>query len=279
MAKRMHDTEIWDQDWFIDLPNKYKLLFNFIKDKCDDCGVWRPNKSLIQKIIGEPVTLEDFLTFVNNGDKERIMVLPNGRWFLKEFFIFQYGNKFNPQSPVHRGFLKRLLSHSIHLNQIPKIVCYKLQNADLEQLNEIAYQYPNDSLLLSYGYPINRAKDKNKDIAKDKDKDYIEITQEPEKKINGHQQEPIGSEATVDAARKAWDDQRWRESTCIGNSIKEPDLKKWMSMYNASIMNDVILNFNVNTYKKMFGGWLQNQKSKGYSVSSGVKELDVLKKL
>jgi len=279
MAKRMHDTEIWDQDWFIDLPNKYKLLFHFIKDKCDDCGVWRPNKSLIQKIIGEPVTLDDFLTFVNTDDKERILVLPNGRWFLKEFFIFQYGNKFNPQSPVHRGFLKRLLSHSIHINQIPKIQCYKLQYADIEELNQIAYQYPNDTLLLGYGYPINRAKDKATD--KNKDKEYIEDIQQPEKNNqNGSSAlEPIGSEKTKEYARSAWEDKIWREQTCMAQGVKEPELRKWMSMYNASIMNDTIANFNVNSYKKMFGGWVQGQKNKGYTVSSASKEVDVLKKL
>ena len=42
MAKRFTDTEIWEQDWFIDLPNKYKLLWNYIKDKCDNVGIWRP---------------------------------------------------------------------------------------------------------------------------------------------------------------------------------------------------------------------------------------------
>lgn len=278
MAKRMHDTEIWDQDWFIDLPNKYKLLFNFIKDKCDDCGVWRPNKSLIQKIIGEPVSLEDFLTFVNTDEKERILVLPNSRWFLREYFIFQYGNKFNPQSPVHRGFLKRLLTHSIHLNQIPKIQCYNLYNVDFEELNQIAYQYPNDTLLIGYGYPINRAKDK--DIAKDKNKDNIISIIQPEiQKTNGHKIEPIGSEKTKDAARKAWEDQGWRESICMGASLKEAELKKWMSSYNASIMNDTIPNFNEHSYKKMFGGWLQTQKAKGYSLPIQTNSVDTLKKL
>lgn len=168
MPKRLTDTEIWDQDWFIDLPNKYKLLWNFIKDKCDDCGVWRPNKSLIQKIIGEPLSLDEFLSLVNTDDKQRILVLPNSRWFLREYFVFQYGINFNPQSPVHRGFLKRLLSNSIHISQVPKLICYGLQSADIKQLSEIAYQYPNDKLLISYGYPIHRTINKDKDIDKDK---------------------------------------------------------------------------------------------------------------
>ena len=65
----------------------------------------------------------------------------------------------------------------------------------------------------------------------------------------------------------------------MGNSLKEADLKKWMAQYNASIMNDVIPNFNEGSYKKMFGGWLQTQKSKGRSISSANTEVDLLRKL
>ena len=101
MAKRLTDTEIWEQDWYIDLPNKYKLMWNYIKDRCDNSGIWRPNKSLLQRIIGEPINFNEFIEFVNI-DKKRIIVLPSGRWFVKDFFIFQYGEKFSPESPVHK---------------------------------------------------------------------------------------------------------------------------------------------------------------------------------
>jgi hypothetical protein len=110
MAKRFTDTEIWEQDWYIDLPTKYKLTWNYIKDKCDNCGIWRPNKSLLQRIIGEPVNLEEFLTFVN-VEKGRITVLPTGRWFLRDFFIFQYGDKFSPTSQIHKGAIKQLVAN------------------------------------------------------------------------------------------------------------------------------------------------------------------------
>lgn len=168
MAKRFTDTDIWDQDWFIDLPNKYKLLWNYIKDKCDNVGIWRPNTSVLQKIVGEPINLKEFLQFVNI-EKERLKMLPSGRWWLKDFFIFQYGDKFSPTSQVHKGALKILVQNGIHLNEIFKEGIGNLQNIDFHQLKEIAYDKDIDNLNKSYGNPSIRVKDKVKDIDKDKD--------------------------------------------------------------------------------------------------------------
>lgn len=167
MAKRFHDTDIWEQDWFVALPSKYKFLWLFIKDKCDDSGVWRPNKELLQRIIGEPLNLNEFLVYVNNDEKERILILPNGRWFLKEYFLFQYGDSFNPHSPVHRGVLKRLVNNNIHINELSKVYIGNLSHVDNQILKQIAYEYPKDSLIKDYGYPINRVKDKDKDNKKE----------------------------------------------------------------------------------------------------------------
>lgn len=177
MSKRLTDTEIWEQDWYIDLPNKYKLLWNFIKDKCDDCGVWRPNKSLLQRIIGEPINLDEFLTFINIGGKERIRILQNGRWFLIEYFFFQYGDKFNPKSPVHRGAMKRLLQNNLHPKELSYLHIGNLINIDIQKLKEIGYQKGTDSILKAYGYDSDRDKVIDKDKVKDNTVlEYQEIT-------------------------------------------------------------------------------------------------------
>jgi len=168
MAKRFTDTEIWEQDWFIDLPNKYKLLWNYIKDKCDNVGIWRPNKSLLQKIIGEPINLDEFMQFINI-EKERLKILPSGRWWLKDYFVFQYGDKFSPTSQVHKGALKALVQNGIHLNEIFKEGIGNLQTIDFQQLKEIAYSKDIDNLNKTFGNPSLRVKDKDKDIAKDKE--------------------------------------------------------------------------------------------------------------
>lgn len=162
MAKRLTDTEIWEQDWFIDLPNKYKLFWCYIKDKCDNAGIWRPNKSLVQRIIGEPLNLDEFLQFVNLGDKRRIDILPSGRWFLREFFVFQYGDKFSATSQVHKGALKQLLANGVHIKDLLGIESGKLKDIDFQQLKEIAYDKDIDRLNVAYGNPSKRVKDKDK---------------------------------------------------------------------------------------------------------------------
>ncbi len=162
MAKRFTDTEIWDQDWYIDLPNKYKLLWNYIKDKCDNVGIWRPNISVLQKIIGEPLNLKEFSSFINCS-KERIKELPSGRWWLKDFFVFQYGNTFSPTSAVHKGALKQLVSNGVHPNEVLGLDIGFLQNIDFKQVKEIAYDKSNEKIKETFGIPIYRDKDKDKD--------------------------------------------------------------------------------------------------------------------
>lgn len=170
MAKRFTDTEIWDQDWFVDLPPKYKLFFYYIKDRCDNAGIWRPNKVIAQRIIGEPINLQEFIDFVNT-DKKRIEVLPSGRWFIREFFLFQYGEVFSPTSRVHLGAMKILAANGIHISGILNGGTGKLHNIDNETLKKIAYSKDMGRLLLAYEKGIDSPKDKDKDKNKDKDKD------------------------------------------------------------------------------------------------------------
>lgn len=173
MGKRLHDTEIWEEDWFQDLPNKYKLFFSFVKDKCDNAGIWRPNKNNFQKIVGEPVVLDEFLMMINQG-KERIIILPSGKWFLRDYFVFQYGEEFKPMSPVHRGALKQLLSNGLSPSVILGISLHQtIQHLSYEEFREIAYTKDIKSLLIGFGYPTERVKDKAKD------KDIYNIIEEP----------------------------------------------------------------------------------------------------
>ncbi len=79
--------------------------------------------------------------------------------------------------------------------------------------------------------------------------------------------EPIGSEKVVGVANKVWGDQRWKEAICQGHHLPPKDLQKWMSQFNASICNDVMPDFSESKYKKIFGGWLNTQKAKGYTLT------------
>lgn len=150
MSKRFTDTDIWDEDWYVALPNKYKLLWNYVKDRCDNVGIWRPNKIIAQKLIDEDINLNDFLNLINS-EKERIKVLPSGKWFVKYFFIFQYGEKFSPSSPVHKSALKQLVANGIHINEVLNGGAGKLKSLDFEQLKEIAYCKDSNRVKEAYG--------------------------------------------------------------------------------------------------------------------------------
>lgn len=160
MAKRFTDTDIWDQDWFVDLPPKYKLFWYYVKDKCDHVGIWRPNKVIAQRIIGEPINTEEFLQFVNCEGKHRIIVLPSKRWFLKDYFVFQYGDHFSPTSPIHKGAIKSLVANGVHPSEILNGSIGKLQELSIEQIKKIAYAKDNYSLKEGFEKGINRDKEK-----------------------------------------------------------------------------------------------------------------------
>lgn len=160
MAKRLTDTGIWEEDWFIDLPPKYKLFWYYIKDRCDHVGIWRPNKVLAQRIIGEPINTHEFLQFINSEEKQRVVVLPTGRWFLKDYFIFQYGDVFSPTSLVHKGAMKALLANGIHPKEILGDGFGKLQEFGLEELKLIGYEKGMKRLQEGFEKGINRTKEK-----------------------------------------------------------------------------------------------------------------------
>lgn len=79
--------------------------------------------------------------------------------------------------------------------------------------------------------------------------------------------EPIGSERVAEVANKVWSDQRWKEAIYQGHHLQQQDLQKWMAQFNASICNDVMPDFSESKYKKIFGGWLNKQKAKGYTLA------------
>lgn len=139
MAKRFTDTEIWDKEWFMNLPCRLKCLVKFVRDKADLSGVWSPNWALANSYIGEPVNQDELL----NIDDGRQFILAGKKILCLGFIEFQYG-KLSEKSPVHRKVMQVLETHKI-----------------------------------PYKYPINRVQEEDKDkeeekeVEKDKDKEYF----------------------------------------------------------------------------------------------------------
>ena len=165
MAKRFTDTEIWHEDWFISIPKEYCLFWFFLKDACDHAGIWRPNIQSFNKLFECSLDASKALEILN-AEKERIVVLKNGRWLLKNFIKFQYGvdqEQLSVNSPVHKGIIKSLLFNDVTLAK-------GLVKAYLTFSKPLDKPYIRVSKGLSKPLLTLKDKDKNKAKAKAKDK-------------------------------------------------------------------------------------------------------------
>lgn len=173
MGKRFIETELWQEDWFGELDADQKLFWFFILSDCDFCGVWRPNTRKIKFLAGLDIKLDTILDLIN-VDKERIVVLQNGRWYIKQFIQFQYGPKLNENNRVHASIIKKLLENDLKINpeNVNEFEVIKRSIRPLREVNPSAK---------------DKDKDKEKEIVFNKEK-FIKNVREHQ---NGHDEELV----------------------------------------------------------------------------------------
>ena len=98
MAKRFTDSEKWDDPWFSELPNKFKLLWILILDKCDHAGFYKVNLKMAEFCTGEKYELQEVKGILDG----RIREISPEKWFIPKFIDFQYG-ELNDESRVHKS--------------------------------------------------------------------------------------------------------------------------------------------------------------------------------
>ncbi len=186
MAKRLTDTDIWDEDWFIDLPNEYKLFFLYVKDKCDHSGMWRPNRRKFQMVVhGKTIHFQEFLDAVNKDDqgkvtKKRIIALDNGKWFLTRYINFQLGTIFRPKIGAHRGALKLLVTNGIHPKDVPGIDWLGLETVPFQDIINLVHAKTLYSLSLEDAGSMVTPKEKKMEIYPEKGKrNNLEKSEKP----------------------------------------------------------------------------------------------------
>lgn len=120
MAKRFHDTEIYDKDWFIELKPVNKLLWEYITKKSNHAGIWDVNLAIAKRLIGlsEKIDLDDFVEECNADGKVRIIKIKGGKKiFITTTVEFQYQGKhdvcyLNPKEPVRKSIIELLNQHN-----------------------------------------------------------------------------------------------------------------------------------------------------------------------
>jgi len=117
MAKRFTATEIWNEDWFLDMPMEYKLFWYYMLSTCNHAGLFKVNLRSFCGLIGVNLTSTIALELFNNG-KQRIRVINNSLWLIEDFFVYQYGSTLNPNNRVHGSIVKEYSKHNIELTSI-----------------------------------------------------------------------------------------------------------------------------------------------------------------
>lgn len=114
MAKRFTATELWEEDWFLDMTNEYKLFWYYMLSNCDHGGFYRVNVRSFNSLLEVKVSPAEALKLFNAG-KQRIREISESVWFVEDFFFFQYGDSFNINSPLHKSVFELYKKHRVDI--------------------------------------------------------------------------------------------------------------------------------------------------------------------
>lgn len=111
--KRFTETTKWGDPWFRKLKPEIKLLWQWLLDNCDNAGVIDPDMDLASFQIGYQYPIN---TLSELGD--RVAKLPSGKYLVKKFVLFQYGDRLSSECKAHNPVFQSLKSNSVELSMI-----------------------------------------------------------------------------------------------------------------------------------------------------------------
>jgi len=145
MAKRFTDTNKWNDVWFSQLPNDYKLIWIYILDSCDNAGIWISNIKNLNYFCNTNITEKDLIqTFSGKLSK-----ITDEKWIFNKFCTIQYGDNF--------------------LESKNKAVLAAIKT--LNGLNLIKDVNGISTLSIPYLYPMDTPKEQEQEQVKDKAKE------------------------------------------------------------------------------------------------------------
>lgn len=111
MARRLFDTDLIQQNWYIELPPKFKALYIHLLSVADIDGVFEVAPRIFSAFIGDEVTKEEVFTVF--GD--RVKPLGSTKGLLVDFIAFQNGGDKLSSSNAHKAIVRRLHRHGLSL--------------------------------------------------------------------------------------------------------------------------------------------------------------------
>jgi len=117
MPKRFSATELWSEDWFLDMPKDYKLFWFYMLSSCDHAGFYKVNLKTFISLNSTKIDPEKALILFNTG-KKRVRILKDGFWFIEDFICFQYGHTLNRKNKLHDSVLNLLIKFKINVEGV-----------------------------------------------------------------------------------------------------------------------------------------------------------------
>ncbi len=112
MAKRFISTDLFNEDWFLEADIEVRLFYVYAITNCDHAGILKANIKPFNALNGTQLTKDTILQQINE-QKQRIEVISDSTWFIRDFVSFQYGQTLNPANRAHASVIKRLNQQSI----------------------------------------------------------------------------------------------------------------------------------------------------------------------
>lgn len=130
MAKRLIDTGLIAQNWYMNLNPKQKSLYIHLLCSCDVAGVFEINYGLMSAYVGDRITEEDL--FSAFGNRVIPLIKHKDKGIVVDFISFQCGGRLNPNVKVHQSILKRLKELGISVEELQKWCNHKLEYSEVQ---------------------------------------------------------------------------------------------------------------------------------------------------
>lgn len=139
MTRRFTATEKWDDGWYLSLNNDWRIIWQYILDRCTNAGRFKKNIRLLNFCCNTNITEDDLIKQLNGR-----VVDCGDFYFIPKFLKYQYPRGLNSNKPAILAVRKEILEYSL--------------------LDTVVESFGNDYLII-------KDKDTDKDKEKDKDKD------------------------------------------------------------------------------------------------------------
>lgn len=113
MANRFTDTNIWEKAWFRKASLQKKVLWGYLKDRCDHAGIFEIDVDMASFYTGFKVTEEDFFSF--DG---RTIKLKNGKGLIVKFCEYQYKGRLSSKVRAHKSAIDLLKKNNVNLDTL-----------------------------------------------------------------------------------------------------------------------------------------------------------------